>query len=49
MYRDEHKLPTAIKAAGNDIKHIKVVIIGHLHLDHAGGLAHFIDTDVPIY
>lgn len=23
--------------------------MGHLHLDHAGGLEHFIGTDVPIY
>lgn len=48
-YRDEHKLPAAIKAAGYDIKDIKVVIMGHLHLDHAGGLEHFVDTGVPIY
>jgi glyoxylase-like metal-dependent hydrolase (beta-lactamase superfamily II) len=25
------------------------VVIGHLHLDHAGGLMHFKDTDVPIW
>ncbi|XHG01987.1 hypothetical protein AWENTII_005352 [Aspergillus wentii] len=23
--------------------------MGHLHLDHAGGLEHFLDTDIPIY
>lgn len=23
--------------------------MGHLHLDHAGGLEHLVDTDVPIY
>lgn len=23
--------------------------MGHLHLDHAGGLEHFVGTDVPIY
>lgn len=23
--------------------------MGHLHLDHAGGLEHFVDTNVPIY
>ncbi|RTE70312.1 hypothetical protein BHE90_015291 [Fusarium euwallaceae] len=48
-YEESNKLPTAIKATGNDIKDVKAVIIGHLHLDHAGGLEHFIDTDVPIY
>jgi glyoxylase-like metal-dependent hydrolase (beta-lactamase superfamily II) len=34
---------------GNDIKDIKAVIMGHMHLDHAGGLEHFRGTDVPIY
>lgn len=28
---------------------IKAVILGHLHLDHAGGLHAFKGTDVPIY
>ncbi|KAJ5668452.1 uncharacterized protein N7477_007022 [Penicillium maclennaniae] len=35
--------------AGYDIKDVKAVIMGHLHLDHAGGLNHFRDTGVPIY
>ncbi|CAG8116232.1 unnamed protein product [Penicillium nalgiovense] len=48
-YSDNHKLPNAIKATGNDIKDVKAVIIGHLHFDHAGGLEHFVNTDVPIY
>ncbi|KAL1890767.1 hypothetical protein Sste5346_008092 [Sporothrix stenoceras] len=48
-YNVENKLPEAIKQTGNDIKDVKAVIIGHLHLDHAGGLEHFLDTDVPIY
>lgn len=43
------KLPAAIKATGNDIKDVKAIVIGHLHLDHAGGLEHFVGTDVPIY
>ncbi|KIW18542.1 hypothetical protein PV08_02830 [Exophiala spinifera] len=49
QYSEAQKLPAAIKATGNDIKDIKAVIIGHLHLDHAGGLEHFIGTKVPIY
>ncbi|QKX60004.1 uncharacterized protein TRUGW13939_07146 [Talaromyces rugulosus] len=49
MYSEEKKLPAAIKSTGHDIKDVKAVIIGHLHLDHAGGLEHFVDTDVPIY
>ena len=48
-YTVDNKLPAAIKATGNDIKDVKAVILGHLHLDHAGGLEHFLDTDVPIY
>jgi glyoxylase-like metal-dependent hydrolase (beta-lactamase superfamily II) len=47
VYTDEMKLPNAIKATGNDIKDVKAIIMGHLHLDHAGGLEHFIGTDVP--
>ncbi|KAJ5101217.1 hypothetical protein N7456_007269 [Penicillium angulare] len=48
-YREEQRLPAAIEATGNNIKDVKVVIIGHLHLDHTGGLEHFIGTDIPIY
>lgn len=47
VYNDEHKLPNAIKAAGYDIKDVSAVIFGHLHLDHAGGLEHFLGTKVP--
>lgn len=48
-YVQEHELDTAIAKTGHDIKDIKGVIMGHLHLDHAGGLEYFADTDVPIY
>jgi len=49
VYEPHHRLPAAIAATGNDIKDIKAVIIGHLHLDHAGGLEHFLGTKVPVY
>ncbi|PVH68002.1 metallo-beta-lactamase superfamily protein [Cadophora sp. DSE1049] len=49
VYEEKHKLPNAIKAAGYDIKDVKGIIMGHLHLDHAGGLEHFMGTDIPIY
>lgn len=49
QYSEAQKLPNAIKATGNDIKDVKAVIISHLHLDHAGGLEHFVDSGVPIY
>ncbi|KAJ0415771.1 beta-lactamase-like protein [Aspergillus carlsbadensis] len=48
-YTDDNKLPAAIKAAGYNISDISAVIIGHLHLDHAGGLEHFLDTGIPVY
>jgi glyoxylase-like metal-dependent hydrolase (beta-lactamase superfamily II) len=48
-YKDSNRLPDAIKATGNDIKDVKAIIMGHLHLDHAGGLEHFLDSGVPIY
>jgi glyoxylase-like metal-dependent hydrolase (beta-lactamase superfamily II) len=46
---EELELDAAIRKTGHDIKDIKGVIIGHLHLDHAGGLEYFRNTDVPIY
>ncbi|CAK7270382.1 hypothetical protein SEPCBS119000_004060 [Sporothrix epigloea] len=49
QYTVENRLPEAIRQTGNDIKDVKAVIVSHLHLDHAGGLEHFLDTDVPIY
>lgn len=49
VYNPEHRLPAAIKATGNEIKDVKAVVIGHLHIDHAGGLEHFMNSGVPIY
>jgi len=48
-YVEDHELDAAIRKTGNDIKDVKAVIMGHLHLDHAGGLDHFRGTDIPIY
>jgi glyoxylase-like metal-dependent hydrolase (beta-lactamase superfamily II) len=40
-----HGLPEAIKATGaGEIGDVKIVVLSHLHLDHAGGLEHFFDT-----
>ena len=47
-YQPEHELGAALKATGHDVKDIKKVVMGHLHLDHAGGLEHFKGTNVPI-
>lgn len=48
-YNPEQELDAQIAATGHNIKDVKMVIMGHLHLDHAGGLEHFMGTDVPIY
>jgi glyoxylase-like metal-dependent hydrolase (beta-lactamase superfamily II) len=48
-YIEDQELDAAIRKTGNDIKDVTAVIMGHLHLDHAGGLEYFRGTDVPIY
>ncbi|KAI4123732.1 MAG: hypothetical protein LQ347_006039, partial [Umbilicaria vellea] len=48
-YQKEQELDAQIALTGHSIKDVKAVIMGHLHLDHAGGLEHFVGTDVPIY
>jgi glyoxylase-like metal-dependent hydrolase (beta-lactamase superfamily II) len=48
-YSPDQELDAQIAKTGHNIKDIKAVIMGHLHLDHAGGLAFFKDTNVPIY
>ncbi|MET0887025.1 MAG: N-acyl homoserine lactonase family protein [Mycetocola sp.] len=49
VYEEKHYLDVALGAAGYDIKDIRAVVMGHLHLDHAGGLEHFRGTNIPIY
>jgi glyoxylase-like metal-dependent hydrolase (beta-lactamase superfamily II) len=48
-YSEDQELDVQIKKTGHDIKDVKMVVIGHLHLDHAGGLEYFRNTSVPIY
>ncbi len=49
-YDPKHELRAAIEATGNKIEDVKKIIIGHLHLDHAGGLDEFVDRpDVEIW
>jgi glyoxylase-like metal-dependent hydrolase (beta-lactamase superfamily II) len=48
-YEDANRLDRAINACGFDISDVKAVIIGHLHIDHAGGLEFFRNRSVPIY
>ena len=44
-YDPKHELDAAIEATGNKVEDIKKIVIGHLHLDHAGGLDLFLDRD----
>lgn len=48
-YGEENRLDTILKKAGYGIGDVKAVIIGHMHLDHAGGLEFFRGLDVPVY
>ncbi|RAQ93887.1 metallo-beta-lactamase superfamily protein [Stemphylium lycopersici] len=49
-YQPSQELDAAISATGNSIEDVRVVIISHMHADHAGGLDHFRNnTDVDIY
>ena len=48
-YTDDKNLSAAIAKTGHDIRDVKAVIIGHLHLDHAGGLEDFVGTDTKIF
>jgi glyoxylase-like metal-dependent hydrolase (beta-lactamase superfamily II) len=42
-------LSAQVALTGHSISDIKMVILGHLHMDHAGGLAAFRNTTIPIY
>ncbi|KAF2468116.1 Metallo-hydrolase/oxidoreductase [Lindgomyces ingoldianus] len=48
-YDSSMDLDAQIKLTGHDIKDVRMVIIGHLHLDHAGGLDPFRNSGVPVY
>ncbi|KAF2769945.1 Metallo-hydrolase/oxidoreductase [Teratosphaeria nubilosa] len=49
-YGPEHELEAAINATGHKLEDVKKIIIGHLHLDHAGGSDVFMDRqDIEIW
>jgi glyoxylase-like metal-dependent hydrolase (beta-lactamase superfamily II) len=49
-YEEKHELDAQIEATGHKVEDVKKIIIGHLHLDHAGGLDLFLDRkDVEIW
>lgn len=45
----DHPLDDDLADAGFGIDDVDAVVASHLHVDHAGGLAHFAGTDTPIY
>ncbi|MBI5016155.1 MAG: N-acyl homoserine lactonase family protein [Deltaproteobacteria bacterium] len=48
-YSDENRLDNLLRRAGYGVKDVKAIVLGHMHLDHAGGLEFFRGLDVPIY
>ena len=48
-YSDENHLDKQLEKAGYTLKDVSAIIIGHMHLDHAGGLELFRGTEVPVY
>lgn len=48
-YGKENHLDNQLKKLGYELSDVKGIIIGHMHLDHAGGIEHFRGTQVPIY
>ncbi|KAF2850737.1 Metallo-hydrolase/oxidoreductase [Plenodomus tracheiphilus IPT5] len=48
-YTPAMNLDAQIALTGHSITDIKMVIMGHLHLDHAGGLEYFKNTNVPVH
>ena len=48
-YSEDNRLDVILKKIGYSVGDISAIIIGHLHMDHAGGLEFFRGLDVPIY
>jgi len=42
-------LAASLEAVGRGVGEVDLVVATHLHVDHAGGLAAFDGTDVPVY
>jgi glyoxylase-like metal-dependent hydrolase (beta-lactamase superfamily II) len=48
-YEKSMDLDAQIASTGHKIEDVKMVIMGHLHLDHSGGLEYFKGKKVPVY
>lgn len=49
MYTNENRLDAILGKLGHKVTDISAVILGHAHLDHAGGLEFFRGTNIPVY
>jgi len=49
QYGDENHLDIQLHNLGYSLSDVKAIIIGHMHLDHAGGIEHYRGTQIPIY
>ncbi|MEW5784978.1 MAG: N-acyl homoserine lactonase family protein [Bacillota bacterium] len=48
-YANENRLDKQLEKAGYSLKDVSAIVIGHLHLDHAGGLELFRGMNTPVY
>jgi len=48
-YSEENHLDKQLEKAGYMVKDVSAIILGHMHLDHAGGLELFRGAEVPVY
>lgn len=48
-YDKSMNLDEQIALTGHKIEDVKMVVMGHLHLDHSGGLEYFKGKDIPVY
>ena len=48
-YSDANRLDVQLEKVGYTLKDVSAIVMGHLHVDHAGGLELFKGTSVPIY
>lgn len=48
-YKSENRLDNILTKMGYKLKDVSAIIVGHAHLDHAGGLEFFRGMDIPIY
>lgn len=48
-YKENNRLDNILSKLGYKLEDVSAIIIGHAHLDHAGGLEFFRGSNVPVY